>query len=119
MAAIALTTMTTFLVNHGRAAYAWFTAVPAVFVLVTTISAAVLSTLDVFWPMAHHPGTETQGWVEITLMTSFVAGSAIIIVSTAFRCIQTLRGAPPPSAETPVRHDGRTVPQPAAPYRCC
>ena len=119
MAAIALTTMTTLLVNHGRAAYAWFTAIPGAFVLVTTISAAVLSTMNVFWPMAHHPGTEAQGWVEIALMTAFVAGSAVIIVSTALRCIQTLRGIPPPSAEDPVIDDGRISPQPAAPFRCC
>jgi carbon starvation protein len=119
MAAIALTTMTTWLVNHGRAVYAWFTAVPAAFVLVTTISAAVLSTINVFWPMAHHAGTEAQGWVEITLMSLFVFGSGIIIVSTTARCIQTLRGTPPPSAESPAIDAGRISPQPAAPYRCC
>jgi carbon starvation protein len=119
MAAIALTTMTTWLVNHGRAAYAWFTALPAAFVLVTTISAAVLSTVNVFWPMAHHPGTEAQGWVEIALMTLFVFGSGIVIVSTTLRCIQTLRGVPPPSAEPMPPGDGRVAPQPAAPYRCC
>jgi len=119
MAAIALTTMTTFLVNHGRAAYAWLTAIPGVFVLVTTISAAVLSVLNVYWPMAHHAGTEAQGWVEIFLMSSFVFGSAIIIASTALRCIQTLRGIPPPSAEPDSMPGGAAVTQPAAPMRCC
>jgi carbon starvation protein len=119
MAAIALTTMTTFLVNHHKAAYALLTAVPAAFVLVTTISAAVLSTVNVYWPMAHHAGTEAQGWVEVSLMASFVCGSMLIIASTGMRCIQTLRGAPPPSAAMPSLADGRTSPQPAAPYRCC
>lgn len=119
MAAIALTTMTTWLVNHGRARYAVFTAVPAAFVLVTTISAAVLSTMNVFWPMAHRAGTETQGWLEMALMSAFVAGSGIIIASTAIRCVQTLSGTPPPSAEPPSLQDGRTSPQPAAPFRCC
>jgi carbon starvation protein CstA len=119
MAAIALTTMTTWLVNHGRGAYAWFTAVPAAFVLVTTISAAVLSTINAFWPMAHHAGTEAQGWVEITLMSLFVFGSGIIIVSTTARCTQTLRVTPPLSAESPAIDGGRISPQPAAPYRCC
>jgi len=119
MAAIALTTMTTYLVNHGKAAYAWFTAVPAVFVLVTTMSAAVLSTMQVYWPMAHQPGTEAQGWVEVALMSSFVFGSLVIIVSTAARCIQTLRGVPPPSAARPSLADGHASPQPAAPFRCC
>jgi len=119
MAAIALTTMTTFLVNHRRAAYAWLTAVPAVFVLVTTIAAALLSTINVYWPMAHRAGTETQGWVEVTLMSAFVAGSVVIIASTSLRCIQTLRGDPPPSVEPDPLPGGQAVTQPAAPMRCC
>jgi carbon starvation protein len=119
MAAIALTTMTTWLVNHGRAAFAWFTAVPAAFVLVTTICAAVLSTLNVYWPMAHRAGTETQGWVEVGLMSAFVFGSAVVIVSTSVRCLRTLSGVPPPSAEAPSLDDGHVSPQPAAPFRCC
>jgi carbon starvation protein len=119
MAAIALTTMTTFLVNHGRAVYAWITAVPAAFVLVTTVCAAVLSTINVFWPMAHHPGTQAQGWVEVMLMSAFVFGSLVIVASTGMRCIQTLRGVPPPSAEPASIAGGQAVTQPAAPMRCC
>jgi carbon starvation protein len=119
MAAIALTTMTTWLVNHGRAKYAAITAVPAAFVLVTTVSAAVLSTMNVYWPMAHRGGTEAQGWVEVSLMTAFVAGSVFIIGATVLRCAQTLRGVPPPSADEPALTDGRVVAQPAAPFRCC
>ena len=119
MAAIALTTMTTWLVNHRRAAYAWITALPAVFVLVTTVSAAVLSTITIYWPMAHRAGTETQGWVEVMLMSTFVLGSLIIIVSTGMRCVQTLRGVPPPSDEPAGFAGGGAVTQPAAPMRCC
>jgi len=119
MAAIALTTMTTWLVNHGRAAFAWFTAVPGAFVLVTTICAAVLSTLNVYWPMAHHAGTEAQGWVQVGLMVTFVLGAAVVIVSTSVRCLQTLCGVPPPSAQAPSLNGGHVSPQPAAPFRCC
>jgi hypothetical protein len=39
----------------------------------------------------------------------FVFGSGIIIVSTTARCIQTLRGTPPPSAQSPAIEDGRKV----------
>ena len=119
LAAIALATMTAWLVNHGKAAYAWLTILPAAFVLVTTISAAVLSAAQVYWPMAHHPGTQAQGWVETILMTAFVAGAAIVIVFSCLRCILTLRGVPPPFARTPKLGGGRTSPQPAAPFRCC
>jgi carbon starvation protein len=119
MAAIALTTMTTWLVNHGRAAYAWITALPAAFVLVTTITAAVLSTVNVYWPMTHRPGSEAQGWVQVALMSSFLIGSLVIIVSTSLRCFLTLRGVPPPSAEPDPFPGGSAVTQPAAPMRCC
>lgn len=119
LAAIALTTMTAWLVNHGKAVYAWVTILPAAFVLVTTISAAVLSTIIVYWPMAHQAGTVTQGWIETVLMTAFVAGAVIVIVACCLRCIQTLRGVPPPFMRASGLGGGRTTPQPAAPYRCC
>ena len=119
MAAIALTTMTTFLVNHRRAAYAWITALPAAFVLATTISAAILSTVNVYWPMAHHAGSEVQGWVQVALMTAFLAGSLFIIVSTGMRCMQTLRGVPPPSTDPELVAGATALTQPAAPMRCC
>ncbi len=119
LAAIALTTMSAWLVNHGKARYAWLTIVPAAFVVVTTISAAVLSTLETYWPMAHHAGTQAQGWVETILMSAFVAGAAIVIVFSSLRCIQTLRGVPPPFARDAALEPGRSSPQPAAPFRCC
>src|SRR3984885_13952155 len=39
LASIALATMTTYLVNHGKAIFAWCTILPGLFVLVTTVSA--------------------------------------------------------------------------------
>jgi hypothetical protein len=69
--------------------------------------------------MAHHAGSEVQGWVQVGLMISFVCGAMTIIASTSLRCIHTLRGVPPPSAIPPVLTDGHATPQPAAPYRCC
>ena len=119
LASIALATMTTYLVNHKKAAYAWCTLVPALFVLVTTVSAGVLSIQNVFWPMAMHPGTELQGWIEIGLMTIFILGAIVIVCSAGLRCIQTLRGVPPPSAKPVSTEPGKVALEPAAPYRCC
>ena len=62
---------------------------------------------------------ECQGWEQVGLMCSLVYGSMLIVASTTLRCIQTLRGAPPPSAESPSLTDGHAAPQPAAPFRCC
>jgi carbon starvation protein len=119
LASIALATMTTYLVNHRKAAYAWCTLVPALFVLVTTVSAGTLSIINTFWPMAWRPGTEIQGWVETSLMASFIVGAIVIVGSAGWRCIRTLRGVPPPSAEALSTEPGKVTLEPAAPYRCC
>ncbi len=119
LASIALATMTTWLVNHKRAAFAWCTLVPALFVLVTTVSAGTLSIENVFWPMAHRPGSELQGWIETGLMTVFILGAVVIVGSAGVRCIRTLRGTPPPSAEAALTEPGKVALEPAAPFRCC
>ncbi len=119
LASIALATMTTWLVNHRKSAYAWCTLVPALFVLVTTVSAGVLSIWNVFWPMAMRPGSELQGWIETSLMSIFIVGAIAIVGSAGVRCIRTLLGAPPPSEETPHMEPGKVALEPAAPYRCC
>jgi len=119
LASIALATMTTWLVNHGKARYGWLTLVPALFVLGITIYAGVLSIRDTFWPMAHKPGTAVQGAIETGLMTLFIAGSIVIVGSALLRCLSTLRGTPPPSAEKLSGESGKVALEPGAPYRCC
>jgi carbon starvation protein len=119
LASIALATMTTWLVNHRKAVYAWCTMVPALFVLVTTVSAGVLSIQNVFWPMAMHPGSEVQGWIETILLTIFIVGAIVIVGSAGVRCIRTLRGVAPPSQEALANEPGKVALEPAAPYRCC
>jgi carbon starvation protein len=119
LASIALATMTTYLVNHGKARYAWCTLAPALFVLVTTVCAGTLSIENLFWPMAHKPGSELQGWIEISLMAVFIVGAVVIVGLAAVRCIETLRGVPPPSQDALTGEPGKVVLEPAAPYRCC
>jgi carbon starvation protein len=119
LASIALATMTTYLVNDKKAAYAWCTLVPALFVLVTTVSAGVLSIQNTFWPMALRSGSELQGWIETSLMAIFIVGAILIVGSAGLRCILTLRGVPPPSAKVASREPGKVTLEPAAPYRCC
>ena len=119
LASIALATMTTWLVNHRKAVYAWCTLVPALFVLVTTVSAGVLSIENVFWPMTMHPGTEVQGWIETSLLAMFIVGAIVIVGSAGVRCIRTLRGVAPPSQKDIIDEPGKVALEPAAPYRCC
>lgn len=50
LASIALGIGTTFLINRGKAKYAWVTAVPMVFVAVTTITACYMNVINNFLP---------------------------------------------------------------------
>lgn len=97
LATIALSIGTVFLVNNGKARYAWVTAVPMVFVGITTLSAAVLSISTIFWPLAHHPGTVVQGYLDSALMALFVVGVILVVTAASRRCWQSLHGAPPPA----------------------
>jgi len=119
LASIALAAMTTYLVNHKKAIYGWCTLVPALFVLVTTISAGTLSIENVFWPMARHSGTALQGWIETSLMLLFIIGAIAIVGLALLRCLKTLRGIPPPSSKPLIEESGKVSLEPAAPYRCC
>jgi carbon starvation protein len=106
LATIALSVTTTFLINSGKARYAWATAIPMVFVGITTLAAAVLSITTIFWPMAHKPGSELQGYLDSALMAIFVLGVILVVTAAMRRCWATLRGEPLPAdafgAEKPV-----------------
>jgi carbon starvation protein len=96
LATIALAVSTTFLINMGKAKYAWITAVPMLFVGVTTLTAGVLSIKNIFWPLTKVPGKMFTGYLDSILMTMFVVGVILVLISAARRCWMTLHGAPIP-----------------------
>lgn len=99
LATIALAVCTTFLVNMGKVNYAWITAVPMVFVAVTTLTAGVQGIQTIFWPLTHQPGKGFQGYLDSTLMSIFIVGVVLVLIETGRRCWRTLHGAPvPPEA---------------------
>jgi len=106
LATIALAVVTTFLINMGKAKYAVYTAVPMVFVGVTTVTAGVLSIKNIFWPLTKVAGKVFQGYLDSTLMTIFIVGVILVVFDAARRSMKTLRGEPipqeafgPPTAE--------------------
>jgi carbon starvation protein len=110
LATIALSVTTTFLINSGKRRYAWTTALPMVFVGVTTLSAAYLSITTIFWPLAQIPGSRLQGFLDAALMGLFMLGVILVVTAAMRRCWATLHGEPIPAdafgAEKPV---GTTV----------
>ena len=96
LATIALAVSTTFLINMGKAKYAWITAVPMLFVGATTLTAGVLSIRNIFWPLTLVPATRVTGYMDSILMAMFVVGVVLVLLDAARRCWLTLHGAPIP-----------------------
>jgi carbon starvation protein len=115
LATIALAVSTTFLINMGKVKYAAITAVPMLFVGVTTVTAGVMSIRSIFWPLTQKPGSEFQGYLDSTLMAMFIVGVILVVIGAAYRCWSTLRGAPIPKEAfgRPVLAGG------GIPPRCC
>ncbi len=96
LATIALAVTTTFLINMGRAKYAWITAVPMVAVGVTTVTAGVLSIKNIFWPLTTKPGMVFTGYLDSALMSIFVVGVILVVFNAAWRWCRVYQGAPIP-----------------------
>lgn len=96
LATIALAIATVFLVNMGKAKYAWLTAVPAILVGVTTVMAGVQSIENIFWPLTKIPGKQFQGYMDSALMAIFIVGVILVAGDAARRIWKTLHGEPIP-----------------------
>jgi carbon starvation protein len=96
LATIALAVSTTFLINMGKAKYAWITAAPMCFVGATTITAGVLSIKNIFWPLTSKPGQAFTGYLDSTLMVIFVTGVVLVLLDSVRRWYKVLNGAPAP-----------------------
>jgi carbon starvation protein len=96
LATIALAVATTFLVNMGKAKYAWITAAPMCFVGVTTVLAGVLSIKNIFLPLAATPGKTFSAYLDSVLMSVFIAGVVLVVCDAMRRWIAAMRGVPAP-----------------------
>ena len=96
LATIALAIATVFLVNMGKAKYAWLTAVPAILVGVTTVMAGVQSIQNIFWPLTKIPGKQFQGYMDSALMAIFIVGVILVAGDAVRRIWKTLHGEPIP-----------------------
>jgi len=114
LATIALAVSTVFLVNMGKAKYAWLTALPMAFVGITTVTAGVLSIQTIFWPLTRVAGRQVQGYLDSILMAIFIVGVVLIVADAAIRVWKTLHGAPVPQEAFGASEPGELVKM-----RCC
>jgi carbon starvation protein len=94
LACIALAIGTSFIINRGRARYAWVTLLPMVFVGATTLTAGYMNITGIYWPQLSSPEKWVQGLVNLTL-TGLIMLSVILIVADAIpKWIRAVRGRP-------------------------
>jgi carbon starvation protein len=92
LAAIALTVGTSFIINRGKARYAWVTIVPLIFVTITTLVAGAMNIVNLFVPMVLSAKTQLQGFINL-LLTVVIMGSVIIVIADAIpKWIVVIRG---------------------------
>jgi carbon starvation protein len=102
LATIALAVATTFIINMGKARYAWITFIPMCLVGVTTVAAGILSIKNIFWRLTQEPSQVFTGYLDSFLMGIFIVGVVVVVCEAARRWIAVLNGAPaPPDAFGP------------------
>lgn len=82
LATIALAIGTTFIINRGKARYAWITIAPMIFVGVTTLVAGTMNIINIYYPQVFIEVTMIQGIINI-LLTLIIMASVFIIVINA------------------------------------
>ena len=92
LAAIALTVSTSFIINRGKARYAWVTILPLIFVTLTTLVAGAMNIVNLFIPMVLIAKTQLQGFINL-LLTVVIMGSVIIVIVDAIpKWVTVIRG---------------------------
>lgn len=99
LATIALGIGTTFIINRGRAKYAWVTLLPMLFVGTTTLTAGWMNMTNIYLPMTSQPGMELPGYLNLILTAVIMASAVIIIVDAVPKWYGTVRGRRPLLAE--------------------
>ena len=91
LATIALAIGTSFVINRGRAKYAWVTILPMIFVGVTTITAAYLNIKNIYIPQASEPATIVPGLINLFLTVSILICVVIIFYNAVPKWIVAFR----------------------------
>jgi len=91
LATIALAIGTSFLINRGRAKYAWVTIAPMIFVGVTTMTAAILNIKNIYLPQARVDATMVPGLINLILTISIIVCVFIIFYNAVPKWIAGYR----------------------------
>ncbi len=95
LATVALAIGTTYIVNRGRAKYAWVTIVPMLFVGATTLSAGWMNMTNIYYPMISKPEVALPGYLNLILTAAIMASVVVILFDAIPKWYKTVRGTRP------------------------
>lgn len=95
LATIALAIGTSFIINRGRARYAWVTILPMLFVGVTTMTAAVLNIKNIYLPQLGTESTRIPGAINLVLTICIIICVFIIVFNAVPNWVRTIRSQIP------------------------
>lgn len=93
LATIALAVGTSFIINRGRARYAWVTLIPLAFVGVTTMTAAILNIKNIYLPQMTVEASRVPGTINLILTLCIITSVLIIILNAVPGWIKTIRSS--------------------------
>jgi len=93
LAAIALVIGTSFIINRGRAKYAWVTMAPMIFVSITTLTAGFLNVRNIYLPQAIDPGSRVPGSINLVLTVSIMICVIIILFNAIPKWVKAIRSS--------------------------
>jgi carbon starvation protein len=99
LATIALAVGTSFLINRGKARYAWVTILPMIFVGITTITAGIKNIFGIYLPQIGVEGKTVQGAINLSLTVVILACVVLIIVNAVPKWVNVIKEKKLPVAE--------------------
>ncbi len=90
LATAALVIGTSYIINRGKAKYAWVTIIPMLFVGVITITAGIKNMFNIYLPMMSVPGKEMQGYINFILTAIIVISVFVIFFDAVPRWVKII-----------------------------
>jgi carbon starvation protein len=91
LATIALVIGTSFIINRGRARYAWVTIIPMIFVGVTTMTAAYMNIRNIYIPQLNEAATRVPGMINLVLTMCIIVCVVVIFINAVPKWITEIR----------------------------
>jgi carbon starvation protein len=89
LAAIALAIGTSFIINNGRAKYAWVTIIPMLFITAVTFTAGIENIANIYYPQIMIEKTKIQGIVNLGLTILIMTCALMIFVDALPKWIKS------------------------------